>query len=151
MIQLGYKPNGSRCEILLACGPTDLRKGFAGLSGLVKSELAEDPLSSKIFIFCNRSKDTVKIFFYHDGGVWVCAKRLERGSFKWPDRGNRSVRITPEDLEKLLSGIDFIPMRFRDKWLGELRSNRNVTGINRSVSSPANAVNNSNYVSTQAR
>lgn len=125
MIQLGYNPSGSICEILLACGPTDLRKGFAGLSGLIKSDLLEDPLSSKVFIFCNRAKDTVKIFFYHDGGVWVCAKRLERGSFRWPDRGNRSVRVTPE---KLLSGIDFIPMRVRDRWLMDLQVSR-VNGV----------------------
>lgn len=123
MIQLGVKPGGLPCDILLACGSTDLRKGFAGLSGLIKSELLEDPLSKKMFIFCNRSKNTIKIFFYHNGGIWVCAKRLERGTFKWPDRGNRTVKVTATELENLLSGIDFMPMRYKDKWLKDLRAN----------------------------
>jgi transposase len=43
---------------------TDLRKGFNGLLALIQYSLNRDPLSgSEAFVFCNRRRDTVKIFF----------------------------------------------------------------------------------------
>jgi len=32
----------------------DMRKSFAGLCGLIRLELVQDPLSGSLFVFCNR-------------------------------------------------------------------------------------------------
>ncbi|MGH6873343.1 MAG: IS66 family insertion sequence element accessory protein TnpB [Rhizomicrobium sp.] len=111
MIGLG----GGRA-IFLATGPTDLRKSFTGLYALVREQLAQEPLSGAVFAFCNRRRDTVKLFCYDAGGFWICAKRLEAGTFRWPAAGTRSVELTPTDLTLLLSGIDPAPSRVRRWW-----------------------------------
>jgi transposase len=111
MIGLG----GGRA-IFLATGTTDLRKSFTGLYALVREHLAQEPLSGAVFAFCNRRRDTVKLFCYDTGGFWICAKRLENGTFRWPVAGTRSVTLTAADLTLLLSGIDLSTTRVRRWW-----------------------------------
>ena len=102
--------------IFLATGVTDLRRGVTGLYTLILEHLAQEPLSGAVFGFCNRRRDTIKLFCYETGGVWVCAKRLEQGTFRWPAAGARSVQLTPTDLQLLLSGIDPARTRLRGWW-----------------------------------
>jgi transposase len=49
---MGFTPEVRR--ILAYRNPVDLRKSIAGLVGLVKSVLEEDPLSGSVFVFFNR-------------------------------------------------------------------------------------------------
>ena len=102
--------------VLLATGVTDLRRGVSGLYALILDQLAQEPLSGALFAFCNRRRDTVKIFCYDAGGVWVCAKRLEQGTVRWPAAGARTVQLTAADLQLLLSGIDPARTRLRRWW-----------------------------------
>ena len=60
----------------LAVGANDLRKGFDGLYGLVRSRLEEDPLSGQLFVFCNAGRTRVKALYFDGSGLWLCAKRL---------------------------------------------------------------------------
>ena len=69
----------------MAVGATDMRKGFEGLYGLVRDRLQLEPLSGHLFIFCNKASNRLKVLFWDGSGLWVCAKRLERGRFSWPD------------------------------------------------------------------
>ena len=85
-----------------------MRKGFNGLHGLVRDRLQLEPRSGHLFLFCNQSRNRLKILFWDGNGLWVCAKRLERGRFSWPQeetQGDR-VRLTQEELTLLLGGID---------------------------------------------
>lgn len=102
--------------IFLATGVTDLRKSFTGLYALVREHLRHEPLSGAVFGFCNRRRDTVKLLCYEAGGFWICAKRLEAGTFRWPAAGTRSVELTAADLTLLLSGVDPAPSRVRRWW-----------------------------------
>jgi transposase len=102
--------------IFLATGATDLRKSFTGLYALVREHLGREPLSGAVFVFCNRRRDTVKLFCYDQGGFWVCAKRLEAGTFRWPVAGTRTVELTPAELTMLVSGLDPAPSRMRRWW-----------------------------------
>ena len=43
--------------------PTDMRKGFNGLSALVINELGADPLSGHFYIFRNKKKNKLKILY----------------------------------------------------------------------------------------
>ena len=41
-------------------------------------------------------------------GLWVCAKRLEKGGFRWPNAGTdqHCVVLSQEELSLLLNGMD---------------------------------------------
>ena len=96
----------SSTRIFLVAGATDMRKAFNGLAGIVLNELQRDLLSGELFVFANRRLDRVKVLFFDGTGLWVCAKRLEKGRFSWPETGDQVVKIRPEELTMILGGID---------------------------------------------
>jgi transposase len=51
-----------------------MRKGFNGLYGLVRDRLLCDPLSGHLFLFSNAQRNRLKILFWDQSGLWVCAK-----------------------------------------------------------------------------
>ncbi len=108
---------GPASRIYLAVGVTDLRKGFNGLYALIRYGLDRDPMSGgDAFIFCNRRRDTVKIFFADRDGMWVCAKRLDGGRYRWPLAGEAVVIMTSTELAMLLSGLDLNGAKRRRQW-----------------------------------
>jgi transposase len=98
-------PPGMR--VYLAMGPTDMRKGFDGLSMLVQARLARDPFSGHLFVFRGKRGDLVKILYWDGQGLCLFAKRLEKGRFVWPVTKEGSVALTPAQLSMLLEGIDW--------------------------------------------
>jgi len=99
---------GPATRIYLATGSTDMRKGFEGLYGLVRDRLSCDPLSGHVFVFSNAQRNRLKLLFWDGSGLWVCAKRLEKGRLRWPEadaEGNK-VTLSHEELMLLLGGID---------------------------------------------
>lgn len=99
---------GPATRIYLAAGATDMRKGFEGLYGLVRDQLELEPLSGHIFLFSNAQRNRLKLLFWDGSGLWVCAKRLEKGRFRWPGAvsGQVKVVLSHEELALLLGGID---------------------------------------------
>lgn len=106
----------SAMRVYLAPGITDMRKSFNGLYALVRGTLQNDPLSGHLFVFCNRRRDRIKILYWDGSGLWVCAKRLEKGTFHWPQPGDGPVEMTRAELNLLLNGIDLRDCRKRP-WL----------------------------------
>lgn len=96
-----------------------MRKSFNGLSGLVRSRMDADPLSGDLFVFCNRHHNRLKILYFDSTGMWVFAKRLERGSFAWPSIAPADGRIEMryEELLLLLGGLDAGQLVERRAWL----------------------------------
>jgi len=106
-------------RVYLAPGPTDMRKSFDGLSGLARGVIGEDPLSGHLFAFCNRARNRLKILFWDGSGLWVFAKRLEKGTFKWPSRaeeGQTRLELTPQELTLILDGLDLGDVSRRQWW-----------------------------------
>ena len=100
---------GLATRIYLAAGSTDMRKGdLKRLFGLVRDRLSCDPLSGHVFVFSNAQRNRLKLLFWDGSGLWVCAKRLEKGRFRWPEAGEEGNKITlsHEELMLLLGGID---------------------------------------------
>jgi len=85
---------GPATRIYLAAGATDMRKSFEGLFGLVRDRLSCDPLSGHIFLFSNAQRNRLKLLFWDGSGLWVCAKRLEKGRFRWPAAEGEESKIT---------------------------------------------------------
>ncbi len=103
-------------RIFVATGVTDLRRSVDGLSALVREAFGLDPLSGHLFLFRNRRRNRVKILVWDQSGYWVLYKRLERGTFAWPEGdSSTSLEIRSADLMLLLSGVDISRTR-RRKW-----------------------------------
>jgi transposase len=93
-------------RIFVALEPVDMRRSFNGLSAAVETVLAQDPLSGHVFLFTNRLRNRVKLVYWDGSGLWVCAKRLERGRFGWPTGDGASRTLRPEELTLLLHGLE---------------------------------------------
>lgn len=108
---------GSATRIYLAAGSTDMRKGFEGLYGLARERLACDPLSGHVFLFSNAQRNRLKLLYWDGSGLWVCAKRLEKGRFRWPEAASGQVKVvlTQEELALLVGGIDLAETQ-RRRW-----------------------------------
>jgi len=98
-------PTGTR--IWLACGVTDMRKGFDGLAAIVQLQLADDPFSGQLFVFRGRRGDRVKLLWWDGDGLCLFAKRLEHGRFVWPHAQSGAVHLSQAQLSMLLEGIDW--------------------------------------------
>lgn len=108
---------GPATKIYVGVESVDMRKGFDGLFGLVRDQLSQDPLSGHLFLFTNRTRTRLKALIFDGSGLWVCAKRLERGRFRWPEaKDARSVSMRPEELMMLISGMDLSQARPRRNW-----------------------------------
>ena len=108
---------GPATRIYLAAGVTDMRKGFEGLYGLVRDRLSCEPLSGHLFLFCNGQRNRLKVLVWDGSGLWVCAKRLEKGRFTWPQSGDAQgkVVVSHGELSLLLGGIDLAKTK-RKRW-----------------------------------
>jgi|SRR3954451_21344928 len=108
---------GPATKVYLALGSTDLRKGFEGLYGLVRDRLGLEPLSGHLVLFCNAERTRLKLLFWDGSGLWVCAKRLEKGRFSWPSETKESacVTLSHEEFSLLVGGIDLSQTR-RKNW-----------------------------------
>ncbi|WP_368494306.1 IS66 family insertion sequence element accessory protein TnpB [Bacillus toyonensis] len=58
-------------KVYLAQGATDLRKSIDGLTAIVNEEFELDPFSPCLFVFCNRSRDKLKILVWEHNGFWL--------------------------------------------------------------------------------
>ncbi len=99
---------GLATKIYVAVEAVDMRKGFDGLYGLVRDQLGQDPLSGHLFLFSNRTRTRLKALVWDGSGLWVCAKRLEKGRFRWPaaSEQQRSVTMRAEEWAMLVNGLD---------------------------------------------
>jgi len=97
----------AQTKIHLAVAPADMRKHFNGLWLLAEQTLRADPRQGALFVFTNKARDRLKILYWDGSGVCIFAKRLEKGTFRWP-RGSDAARLslTPAALTMLLAGID---------------------------------------------
>lgn len=94
-------------RIFLVVEPTDMRKSFNGLAGLASELLGATPASRDLFVFANRLRNRLKVLLYDESGTWVLAKRLDRGTFSWPDStASGTVEYRTEELALLLGGMD---------------------------------------------
>ena len=98
--------------------PSDMRKSYDGLSGLVRQGLGRDPLSGEVFIFLNRRRTMIKLLVWDRSGFVVWSKRLERGTFELPcasDQGN-SISLGWEELVLILEGVSLRSVERRKRY-----------------------------------
>ena len=103
-------------QVFIYSDVVDLRKSFHGLYAVAKNVMKEDPEKGGVFVFCNRSRNRIKILCFDDTGCWVSTKRLDQGTFSWPkgvDLSRQKMKLRPEALSLLLDGVDMRGAKLR--------------------------------------
>jgi transposase len=95
--------------------PTDIRKSFDGLCGLVTSRLGRDPLSGDVFVFVNRRRTHVKLLVWDRSGFVTYYKRLEKGTFELPSMRENGP-ITWQQLVFMIEGVSMQSVRYRKRY-----------------------------------
>ena len=94
--------------------PTDLRKGFAGLAGIVRSEMDHDLIDGDLFLFVSKRRTSAKILHWDGTGLCIYAKRLAKGRFApvWERAGRGHLRLTRTELNLFLTGAKMVRSAF---------------------------------------
>ena len=94
-----------------------MRKGFNGLSGLVRDHISHQLTSGDVFIFLNKRRDRIKLLVWDRNGFVVWYKVLERGTFEMPAAEKESVEMSWTDIQLLLEGIEIKSAKRRKRYL----------------------------------
>ena len=97
---------GTGAKVFLVAGVTDMRKSFDTLAAVVRGVIHDDPLSGHLFVFCNRRRDRLKVLLWEESGFWLMAKRLEKGTFIWPESSRGKVEYSTAELAAMLAGLE---------------------------------------------
>ena len=92
-------------RIFIALEPVDMRQSFNGLYTRVQTVLREDPTSGHLFVFTNKNRNRLKILVWDGSGLWILAKRIDKGTFLWPAGEGASQVLRAEELQLLLHGM----------------------------------------------
>ena len=110
-------------RVFLCLVPTDMRKSFDSLAGLVEQQLGQDPLAGDLFVFRSRRGDRLKLLYWDNDGLAIWYKRLEEGTFLFPmpgaERpavGDHGLVIRAAELAMLLDGIDLAGAKRRKRY-----------------------------------
>ncbi len=113
MIALG----NAALKIFVALQPCDMRKSFNGLFDIASNHLEDQRLGcDTLFVFVNKRRNRIKLLYFDGTGLWVAAKRLEKGRFSWPNPSSpdqRKIKLSAEALQMILDGVDLRGASFK--------------------------------------
>ncbi len=109
-------PSGAR--LYFYTGACDMRKGYAGLGGLVRQHLGRDPAGGAIYCFVNRRRDRIKLLCLEGDGFAVYYKVLAGGTPEVPAADARAghATITAETLRLILGGVKLASVERRRRY-----------------------------------
>jgi len=106
----------NRRYFLYRC-PTDMRKSFDGLSGLVHQQMKQQVIGGDVFIFLNKRRNQVKLLAWEKDGLAVFHKRLEKGTFELASAGQDTVvNLSALQLRLILDGVQLKSIRHRPRY-----------------------------------
>lgn len=109
----------------------DMRKGYDGLSGLVRNEFKKDPLCGDVFIFLSRTRNKIKLLHWQGDGFCIYSKRLEKGTFELPKEKTTSLstEISPHQLQFILEGIVLSSIKKRVRYQHHFVDKKSMVSI----------------------
>lgn len=95
--------------------PTDMRKGFDGLAGLVRTHFKADPMNGSVYVFINKNRNLIKLLHWDYGGFTMYYKRLEKGQFERPVL-DKTTLISWTVLMLVIEGISLSGIRKKERF-----------------------------------
>ena len=99
--------------------PTDMRKSFYSLSGIVTNGMGMDIQDGDAFIFVNRPCTSMKVLHMECGGLVIYHLKLEKGSLALPSKVFETdvpMETGWSDLVMMVEGITPNTMRKPNRW-----------------------------------
>ena len=93
-------------SIYLCKEATDMRRSFDGLAMMVHCIIKQDPLTGHVFVFRNKRGNMLKLLYWDRDGYAIWYKRLEKGTFSWPNHITENATIDYRELTMMLEGIE---------------------------------------------
>jgi len=99
-------------KIFLATELVDMRKSYDTLAAYVEKHFQQSAYSGDVFLFIGRRRNRLKILVWEESGFWLCAKRLEQGTFSLPkNSGDGKAALSQAEFQMLLEGIVILKSR----------------------------------------
>ncbi len=97
----------SAMQYYLYSYPTDMRRSFYTLSGMVTNMMARNVQDGDVYIFINRPCTSMKILHMECGGLVIYHMKLESGCFKLPvfDQNTNTFQTSWQDLMMMVQGV----------------------------------------------
>ena len=98
--------------------PTDMRKSFYTLSGIVTNNMRRNVQNGEVFIFINRSCTGMKILHLECGGLVIYQMKLESGTFKLPvfDEKSHTFKTSWKELMLMVRGLNKKKNTRKKRW-----------------------------------
>jgi transposase len=102
--------------------PTDMRKSFDGLSGIIQNTLGSNPCNSDVFIFINKRRDKIKLLHWQGISFTLYYKRLEKGTFEIPryDSSVGSLTLSYAQMVMIVDGLSIKNIQRRKQYQASL-------------------------------
>lgn len=94
--------------------PTDMRKGFGSLCGIVRNQIGQNPVNGKVYLFLNRRRTHIKLLHWENGGFVMYYKQLEQGNFELPDV--KEGHVSWHQLVMMIEGISQQAIKMRRRY-----------------------------------
>jgi len=107
----------SKVKYHMCCTLIDMRKGFDGLSGLVRNYLNQDPTTGDVFVFLNKPRTHLKLLYWDGDGFVIFYKRLERGTFYFLANDAVSRELKRAELVLILEGVKLKDYKKKKRYL----------------------------------
>ena len=105
------------CTYYFYHAPTDMRKGFDSLSGVIQQHMQLNILSGSVFIFMNKKRNQVKLLQWEGDGLGLYYKRLEKGTYERPFAStDGSYIISAQQLQFILQGIQLKSIKMKKRY-----------------------------------
>ena len=98
--------------------PTDMRRSFYTLSGMVTNQMGRNVQDGDVYIFLNRTCTSMKILHMECGGLVIYHMKLESGCFKLPvfDQNTHTFQTSWQDLMMMVRGVSAQGYRRKKRW-----------------------------------
>lgn len=108
----------SSMKYYLYSHPTDMRRSFYTLSGIVTNQMGRNVQDGDVFIFINRTCTSMKILHMECGGLVIYHMKLESGSFRLPvfDVNTHTFQTSWQDLVMMVRGISMDEKTIGKRW-----------------------------------